>query len=119
MASHDDRVTIRTMSRDEWPIHRRIRLAALRTNPEAFGATLERDGAFDEAEWRRRTHLRSWFAFVDGEPAGMVQLWFDRESKPVPEVVARSSRVPVVCAATDSLGGTVGGFPSDHLGDTP
>lgn len=88
MSRPEDRVVIRALPQDDWSIHRRIRLAALRTNPEAFGSTLERNEAFDEDEWRRRTHHLSWFAFVDGEPAGMVQLWFERDTKPVPEVVA-------------------------------
>lgn len=81
-------VSVRTLDRDEWAIHRQVRLTALEANPEAFGATLVSQQLLDEADWRRRVDDRSWFAFLDTEPVGMVRLWYDPCTKPVPEVIA-------------------------------
>lgn len=73
---------------EEWAVHRHLRLSALRTNPEAFGATLHSQEQVDEQVWRRGTNAHAWFGFVDSQPAGMVRLWFDPQTKPTPEIIA-------------------------------
>jgi RimJ/RimL family protein N-acetyltransferase len=47
-------VTIRRVRTEEWPAFRALRLEALRTDPLAFGSTLERELEYPDAEWQRR-----------------------------------------------------------------
>ncbi len=65
-------VTVRRLFEDEWSVLAALRLAALREAPSAFGSTLERELAFDEATWRSRCTSSCYLlAEVRGEPAGM------------------------------------------------
>jgi ribosomal protein S18 acetylase RimI-like enzyme len=68
-------VTVRTLTADEWPLWRTLRLAALAEAPNAFASTLaEWSGPADtEARWRARLASVPYnvVAHVDGEPAGM------------------------------------------------
>ncbi len=47
-------ITVRRARTEEWEELRSLRLRALRTDPLAFGSTLEREEAFPEALWRSR-----------------------------------------------------------------
>lgn len=47
------RVAIRRFGAGEWREFRALRLRALGDAPLAFGSTLERESAYDEARWRR------------------------------------------------------------------
>jgi ribosomal protein S18 acetylase RimI-like enzyme len=61
---------------DDWQEHRDLRLLALRTNPEAFGASYADNAAYDEATWRARLEsVTYWQARIQAEPVGMVGLW--------------------------------------------
>jgi len=62
------RYTVRTLSPDEWPVWRDIRLRALADAPDAFGSTLELEQAFGEPEWRGRLASPSVVVF-DGDAA--------------------------------------------------
>ncbi len=68
---------LRTLTPDDWPLWRELRLAALAEAPEAFGATLaEWSGPGDQEErWRARLSIpgaRDHVVLLDGTPAGMV-----------------------------------------------
>ena len=70
-------VRIRLARSEEWERARDLRLRALADAPDAFGSSLERERAFDEAEWR--AWIEGWegatHRFVvcesDGEWVGM------------------------------------------------
>jgi len=68
-------VTVRTLTPDEWPLWRALRLAALAEAPNAFSSTLaEWSGPGDsEARWRERLANVPYnvVASIGGEPAGI------------------------------------------------
>jgi GNAT superfamily N-acetyltransferase len=47
-------ITVRALGEDEWEQYRSVRLSALEESPEAFVATAEEEGSFDEDVWRAR-----------------------------------------------------------------
>lgn len=67
-------VLIRHLGPDEWQTYRSVRLAALLDTPAAFASTYDDAAAITAQRWRERCTDTSWFAFVDGEPVGMVRL---------------------------------------------
>ena len=92
-------ITVRRITSDEAPVLRAIRLAALTDTPAAFGSTLERELAFDDAEWLGRAAIGSagderctflaWhddsrvvgiaggFVSLEGEAVDLVSMWTD------------------------------------------
>ena len=56
----------------DWVTLRAVRLAALADAPGAFGSTVGRELAFDEAEWRRLASAPSFIAWRGDEPVGLV-----------------------------------------------
>lgn len=69
-------VEIVRLAPDDWEAHRDLRLEALTTDPEAFGATYAQNAAYDEATWRSRlAAVTYWQAREAGMPLGMVGLW--------------------------------------------
>jgi ribosomal protein S18 acetylase RimI-like enzyme len=69
-------IEVRRIGADDWLSMREIRLAALQDAPQAFASTYEREAAFTDADWRRRTGSgASFLAYAPGlgpEPAGLV-----------------------------------------------
>jgi GNAT superfamily N-acetyltransferase len=65
-------VQVRRVEPGEWASLRRVRLAALADSPAAFASTVERERAFDEAEWRRRVAWPWFLAWQGGVPVGVV-----------------------------------------------
>ena len=64
---------VRRLGPDEWDLFRRLRLAALKEAPHAFGSTYESEVRAGDEWWRRRLADRARFvAEVDGEAAGTV-----------------------------------------------
>ncbi len=60
----------------DWRAHRDLRLSALTSDPEAFGATYAANAAYDEATWRARlTAVTYWQVRLAGVPVGMAGLW--------------------------------------------
>ena len=71
-----------------WPLLKAVRLRALTENPEAFGMTLAKASAWDDAKWqenaRRFTLLppaASFLAYADAMPCGMASV-FTAEADP-------------------------------------
>ena len=59
----------RALTPEDWEAFRDLRLIALKTDPEQFGSTYEREAAFDEATWRDRVSRKGkeMFGLYDGE----------------------------------------------------
>lgn len=74
------RTTVRRLREEEWLAFRDLRLDALRTDPLAFGSTLDRELAYPEAKWRQwcgdgatgERNATFVAAIVSGELVGMV-----------------------------------------------
>jgi GNAT superfamily N-acetyltransferase len=66
-------ITIRTLTPDDWPAFRAIRLEVLADAPHAFGATVEQEAARSEQEWRERmARTAVFFAERDGRALGVI-----------------------------------------------
>jgi ribosomal protein S18 acetylase RimI-like enzyme len=69
-------VTTRALTEDQWPEWRTLRLAALATDPDAFGSTLADWSGPGDVEDRWRTRLSAValniVAELDGQAVGMV-----------------------------------------------
>jgi GNAT superfamily N-acetyltransferase len=76
---------VRRIRSEEGPALRELRLAALASDPLAFGSTLERERAFSPEEWQRRataaasggTEVIYFLADPGGPPHGMVGAFTD------------------------------------------
>lgn len=79
MSAPIDGLVIRTLRKDEWPIHKQVRLQALETDPAAFGSTLAQSLLIPDRSWIERTNNHCWIAFVDDHPSGIVRLWVEGE----------------------------------------
>ncbi len=68
-------VTVRPIDPSEADALRSIRLAALATDPTAFGRTYDEEAAYDDAHWRMRaagSPTSQTFVAVDGDVIGLV-----------------------------------------------
>ena len=108
-------VEVRRTTAEQWRALKQLRLSALADSPAAFGSTLAREVALDDAEWQRRARGGSWLAWANGRPVGMVALVPDDGSDGQQVVgmwVAPSSRrtgvgaalVEAACALASELG---------------
>ncbi len=66
-----NKIEIRWLTPDDWEIYRNLRLEALTESPSAFGSTYQEQMDYPEKIWKERT-TNTLFAFVDGEPAGLI-----------------------------------------------
>ena len=66
-------VTVRLAGPDEWSVLRRLRLAALGNDPDAFGSTLAGERDQPEAWWRGRLEgpASTFLAHLDGRDVGL------------------------------------------------
>ena len=68
-------IKIRLLGKDEWPLYREVRLAALKESPEAFVGRFEDEAARDDEFWRERMNRASRIvAERHGELVGVVGL---------------------------------------------
>ncbi len=79
---------------DDWRLLRSLRLAALSTDPGAFGSTYEREVAFDDEEWQAlagaaATGAGSCYLLAeqDGEVVGLIGAWWPSDAE-FPEMVS-------------------------------
>lgn len=59
-----DRVRIEAIGPEDWERYRTIRLEALRTDPDAFGSTFQREESRSEHDWRTRLEASDARTFV-------------------------------------------------------
>ncbi|WP_255499939.1 N-acetyltransferase [Actinotalea sp. JY-7885] len=65
---------IERLDEEQWERLARIRLDALRTDPDAFGSSIAREEGFGERQWRMRLRSSAWFVARDdaGDDVGLV-----------------------------------------------
>jgi ribosomal protein S18 acetylase RimI-like enzyme len=83
MTDHSQPEIVR-LTIEDWPSYRALRLEALTDAPWAFGSTLAREMAFNEADYHVRLSQRAqWAARVDGKFVGTVgAIQFDVDAPP-------------------------------------
>jgi ribosomal protein S18 acetylase RimI-like enzyme len=59
-----DEARVRRLAPDDWELWRDVRLESLADAPYAYGSTLDRERAFDEATWRSRLNGETGVAVV-------------------------------------------------------
>lgn len=66
---------VEPLHEDDWERLAAIRLAALRTDADAFGSSLAREEGFKESHWRMRLRSSAWFVAVDdGADVGLTSV---------------------------------------------
>ena len=92
---------IRLLGPDDVDLFRRIRLEALRSEPDAFASTAEQWEALPEEEWRRRLIDNPVFGAFDGDDiVGLMGLWPERAVK-----TAHRATIIMVYVRSDRRGG--------------
>jgi ribosomal protein S18 acetylase RimI-like enzyme len=82
-------VTVQLLGEDDWQTYRRLRLASLREDPDAFVAGLAEEQEYDEPQWRARMQRsRRLVALRDGDAAGVVSVGLARDDEGVQEGIA-------------------------------
>jgi ribosomal protein S18 acetylase RimI-like enzyme len=73
---------IRLLTPADAPVYRDIRLEGLKTNPEAFGSTFDREDAMPLSWFEERIPKGNIFgAFIDGELLGVAGYWVQEGAK--------------------------------------
>lgn len=68
-------VTVQVLDDEEWQTYRQIRLASLKSDPEAFASSLDEEQQYDEAFWRARLQRgKRLLALSDEEEAGVASV---------------------------------------------
>ena len=58
---------------DDWQTYKRVRIAALASDPHAFASTLDHAQQLTDEEWKARLVTSAFFiGDLDGQPAGLV-----------------------------------------------
>ena len=55
---------IEKLGPDQWKIYKRVRLEALKDEPDAFGSTYDQESQYIEGDWRRRLEKNDRKTFV-------------------------------------------------------
>lgn len=105
----DGGIRIARANAEDWQTVRDTRLTALADAPTAFGSTLERDSAIEDAEWKRRAIAGNWFlAWSGAQPigiaAGVIEAGEQDEHHLTAMWVTRSHRgTPVATELVDAV----------------
>lgn len=76
-------ISVRPLGEEDWKQYRDTRLTALRESPEAFAATVDDEGAFDEDFWRLRMNRSArLLAERDANPLGIVSVGRSSDDTP-------------------------------------
>lgn len=84
-------IAIVTLPPERWQEYRDLRLTALRTDPIAFGETLERADAYPDSTWRERLEGTSnWLVFAgrDGRLIGLAGAFLPPEQPGIAHIVS-------------------------------
>jgi RimJ/RimL family protein N-acetyltransferase len=73
-------IEIKFLPEDRWKEARELRLEALKTEPSAFGSSVEEEERLTEAEWRERTK-NALVALSDGRLVGTITYIFSHRVK--------------------------------------
>lgn len=74
-------IRIKRLDEDDWLAFSRIRLTALKTDPNVFGSNYERESQFSEADWRdslNKNDSALFMIFDDDTPVGITGISIDR-----------------------------------------
>lgn len=94
---------ITRLPQERWREYRELRLAALKTDPEAFSSSYEEEAKFSVGKWKERMK-GVVFALAEGEPIGMVGYAFKDKAK-----TSHIAHVYSVYVAPEHRGKGVGG----------
>jgi ribosomal protein S18 acetylase RimI-like enzyme len=82
-------VTVQVLGEEDWQAYRRMRLASLREDPDAFVASLAEEQEYAESLWRTRMQRsRRLLARRDGDDAGVVSVGPARDEDDLQEGIA-------------------------------
>jgi RimJ/RimL family protein N-acetyltransferase len=110
-------VQVRRLVPDDWRLWRDVRITALADAPYAFGSTLAREQAFDEATWRRWLSPANGMtaaAFLDGEPVGVIGGWTPDGTGTLMLVALWVAPAARGHGAGDALVAEVAGWATEH-----
>lgn len=65
-------IEYKSLSKEDWVMHKEIRLEALKFAPTAFSSSYEESLAISEKGWRERSTENAIFAIADGKPVGLI-----------------------------------------------
>lgn len=104
---------IRHLDQNDAEIFRRIRLEALRREPQAFASTEADWAKLSIAEWRARLAANAVFVALDGdEPLGIMGLMRQRSSR-----MAHRATIVMVYVRREARGSGLAGHLLAHLTD--
>lgn len=73
-------IEVKKLSDDRWKDYQDLRLAALKSDPIAFGSSYEEEIIISEEEWKKRIK-NTLFALLNDKPIGMIVYIFDSKLK--------------------------------------
>ncbi|MGH3368215.1 MAG: GNAT family N-acetyltransferase [Nocardioidaceae bacterium] len=81
--------SVRVLGEDDWAQYRRLRLASLENDPDAFAASVAEEQEYDEALWRARMRRgRRLIASRDDDDVGVASVSQARDEDGVQEGIA-------------------------------
>lgn len=82
MDATDSTFLVRSLSSGEWELYKKLRLLALKEEPQAFGRSFAEESAFTPAKWVERVQNPfNLVAVADGKLVGMCSAFLSGSSK--------------------------------------